>query len=79
VLRVPFARLNRFLTTGFLPPVFREQMGLRWTERDQRRFDRFTRTVGAIALRLPGSLRRLPFNAFLWDLRWRIRTGRRVV
>ncbi|MFC7343455.1 oxygenase MpaB family protein [Saccharopolyspora griseoalba] len=79
VLRVPLARPNRFVTTGFLPPVFREQMRLPWTERDQRRFDRFTRAVGAVALRLPGPLRRFPFNAFLRDFRWRVRTGRRLV
>ncbi|WP_344129287.1 oxygenase MpaB family protein [Saccharopolyspora halophila] len=74
-LRVPFARLNRFLSTGFLPPVFREQMRLPWTARDQRRFDRATRAVGAVVLRLPGPLRRFPFNFFLWDLRRRVRAG----
>ena len=79
LLRVPLAPLNRFLTTGFLPPVFREQMRLPWTARDQRRFDRLTGAIGAVALRLPGPLRRFPFNACLWDLRRRLRTGRPLV
>lgn len=35
-----FGGFNRFVTTGFLPPPFREQMRLPWTERDQRQFDR---------------------------------------
>lgn len=78
-LRIPFARLNRFLTTGFLPPVFREQMRLPWTARDQRRFERLTGAVGVVALRLPGPLRRFPFNLLLWDLRRRIRAGLPVV
>ncbi|GAB2734166.1 oxygenase MpaB family protein [Salinifilum aidingensis] len=79
VLRIPFARFNRFVTTGFLPPTFREQMGLRWGERDQRRFDRLTRGVGAVALRLPAPVRRFPLNAFLADLRWRMRRGKPLV
>ncbi|GAA4857748.1 oxygenase MpaB family protein [Saccharopolyspora rosea] len=79
VLRVPFRRLHLLLTTGFLPPEFRARMGLRWSDRDQRRFDRLTAAIGAVALRLPGPLRRFPFNVLLHDLRRRIRTGRPLV
>jgi uncharacterized protein (DUF2236 family) len=66
-----FGRFNVFVTTGFLHPPFREQMHLGWTERDQRRFDRLVRTIGAVASRLPGPLRAFPYNACLWDLRLR--------
>lgn len=79
VLRVPFGRFNRFVTAGFLPEQFRDQLGLAWDSRDQRRFDRLTTAVGAVVLRLPRALQQLPYNLFLWDLRWRMRTGRPLV
>lgn len=79
ILRVPFGRLNTFITTGFLPPEFREQLGLTWSGRDQRRFVRLTTSIGAVALRLPRVLRQFPYNFFLWDVRRRIRTGRPLV
>jgi uncharacterized protein (DUF2236 family) len=72
-------RFNTWVTTGFLPPQFREQMRFSWTDKDQRRFDRMVQTIGAVQRRLPGVLRRFPFNWFLWDLRLRIRFGRRLV
>jgi uncharacterized protein (DUF2236 family) len=72
-------RLSRFVTTGFLPQQFRDEMRLPWTPADQRRFDVMLRRL-AIALRfVPGPLRRVPFNLLLWDLRLRIRLGRRIV
>jgi uncharacterized protein (DUF2236 family) len=43
--------VNRFLTTGFLPPPFREQMQLSWTGRDQELFD-FLIQLAAAANRL---------------------------
>ncbi len=79
VLRIPLGRFNRFVTTGFLPATFREQLGLRWSDEDQRRFDRVCRGIGAVALRLPRSARQFPFNAFLADLRRRMRQGRPLV
>lgn len=75
----PFAPFNRFVTTGFLPPEFRLAMRLHWNARKQRRFDRMTRTLGALIQRLPRALREFPFNYVLWDLRWRMRTGRPLV
>ncbi len=78
-LRIPFARFNRFITTGFLPQTFREQMGLSWSEQDQRRFDRLTRGVGVVALSLPPPVRRFPLNLFLADLRRRRRKGKPLV
>ncbi len=69
--------LNRFLTTGLLPPPFREQMGLPWSGRDQRDFDAVMRTVAAANRLLPGPVRRFPFNACLYDLRARTRRAGR--
>lgn len=72
-------RRNRFVTTGLLPPPFREAMQLPWTEQDQRRFDRFMRRVGALDRRLPQAVRLFPYNVLLRDMRWRVRTGRPLV
>src|SRR4051794_41022203 len=64
---------NLFVTTGFLPPTFREAMGLSWDEGQQARFDRMLRRAGRVDRALPTALRIFPFNALLGDLRRRIR------
>jgi uncharacterized protein (DUF2236 family) len=71
-----FGPVNRFLTTGFLPPPFREQMQLRWTERDQREFLVVMRTMASVNRLLPPPVSRFPFNACLQDLRIRIMWNR---
>lgn len=78
----PFRALAPFLvfvTTGFLPPPFRDAMGLAWTTRQQRRFDRLLRAAGAVERRLPRVLRIFPFNLWLTDTRLRRRLGRPLV
>jgi uncharacterized protein (DUF2236 family) len=79
VLSVPLGPLNRFVTSGFLPPVFREQMHVPWSDRHQRRFDRMTTVLGAVVRRLPAPLQAFPYNIYMWDLRRRIRAGRPLV
>ncbi|MFD9892936.1 oxygenase MpaB family protein [Amycolatopsis sp. NPDC059027] len=78
-LSVLFGPFVRFVTIGFLPPEFREQMRFSWTSRQQRRFDRLMAAIGAVVRRLPKPLRQFPFNFYLWDVRLRIRTGRPLV
>jgi uncharacterized protein (DUF2236 family) len=73
------ARFNVWITTGFLPPQLREQMGWQWTHADEVRFDRLLRRIGALQRRLPRVVREFPFNWFLFDLQMRIRLGRRLV
>jgi uncharacterized protein (DUF2236 family) len=63
--------VNQFLTTGFLPPPFRDQMGLTWTSRDQRQFEAVLRAVAMMNRMMPGPARRFPFNACL--VSWRCR------
>jgi uncharacterized protein (DUF2236 family) len=46
VLRLPFRPLLRFLTAGFLAPVFRDAVGLRWSPRRQSLFEVFFLVVG---------------------------------
>jgi uncharacterized protein (DUF2236 family) len=73
---VLFGPLHRFIAIGYLPPPFREQMRVRWSPAQQRRFDLMIRATALLYRVLPQPLRRFPFNAVLWDLRRRIRTGR---
>jgi uncharacterized protein (DUF2236 family) len=78
-LRMSLRRVNRFLTTGFLPVRFRDEMGLSWDERRQRRFDLLCSAIGTLVRAAPPALRAFPYNALLAELRWRIRTGRALV
>lgn len=66
-----FGPVNRFLTAGFLPPPFREQMQVRWSERDQRVFSSLVGMVALLGRVLPGPVSRFPFNACLQQLRMR--------
>ncbi|RRO20433.1 DUF2236 domain-containing protein [Saccharopolyspora rhizosphaerae] len=74
-LSTAFGPLNVFMTTGFLPPEFRDQMRLPWTEADQARFDRIIATIAGALKYVPRPLRRFPYNLALWDLRARLRFG----
>ncbi|GAA3582437.1 oxygenase MpaB family protein [Amycolatopsis ultiminotia] len=76
---VLFGRLHRFVTAGFLPEQFREQLRLPWSAADQRRFDRLMRGIGRVVEHLPPSARRFPFGACLADLRHRRRNGQPLV
>ena len=68
--------VNLFITTGFLPPRFRDEMELAWDAAKQRRFNRVMAVFGRINNLMPRFVRRFPFNWMLRDLDWRIRTGR---
>lgn len=72
-------RLNTWVSTGFLPPRFRDELRLPWSAADQARFDRAMRRVGAVSRRLPTAVRRFPFTYLLWDVRRRVRRGRPLV
>ncbi|GGY98507.1 oxygenase MpaB family protein [Streptomyces poonensis] len=58
-LRPPLARLHVFVTTGLLPPVVREHLGLTWTSRDERRLRRLGTVVRTVVPLLPERLRYL--------------------
>ncbi len=51
------ARIQLFLIRATLPPAFRDRLGLQWTSRDQRRFDRFAAAVRRLATPIPAGLR----------------------
>lgn len=72
------APLNRLVTTGFLPPEFRDAMGLDWTPAQQRRFDRLVRVLRVGSRLLPRWARMLPVRLQLAEVRLRIRRGWRL-
>jgi uncharacterized protein (DUF2236 family) len=78
-LRPLLRPVGRFMTLGFLPEPFRRELGLPWSERQQRAHDRVFHRLFRLAGRLPGPLRSFPINAYLWDAKRRFRTGRPVV
>jgi uncharacterized protein (DUF2236 family) len=53
------ASLNRLVTTGLLPATLREQYGLAWTPRRQRRFDRTCRWIRTGRCYAPARLARI--------------------
>lgn len=74
-VQLAFGRLNRFVTAGLLPPRLRGQMGMVWSERDERILSQLLRTLGAVEAPLPAVLKAFPVNVFLADLRLRRRLG----
>lgn len=68
-----------FITTGFLPQRFRDEMRLSWDDGKQCRFDALIAVLRIVNDLTPAPLRRLPFDALMWDMRWRLRTGRALV
>ncbi|MFC5750906.1 oxygenase MpaB family protein [Actinomadura rugatobispora] len=77
--RWTLGRFSRFVTLGFLPPEFREELGLPWSERDQARFAHFTRRAARINRVMPRRMRAFPWNLYLRDARRRLDTGRPFV
>jgi uncharacterized protein (DUF2236 family) len=74
-----FGWFHRAVTAGFLPAAFRRELGLAWGRREQRAFA-LNRQVLRVANALtPRPLRALPFDLYLWDMRRRIRNGRRIL
>ena len=79
----PLQRWNEelalLITTGFLPPRFRDEMRLPWDARRQHRFDRLMALLRTTTRLSPRFVRQFPFNVLLKDVDWRIRTGRPLV
>ena len=67
------AGFHRWINTGFLPPEFRDALGLTWTAADQAKFDRHVAKVGRRNRRLPRTVRYFPFNVMLLEFRMRVR------
>ena len=75
----PLSPLISLVTRGNLSPAAREVLGLPWSARDQRRYDRFWSAVRVVYPRVPRWARALPARVAMVEVRWRMRTGRRVI
>jgi uncharacterized protein (DUF2236 family) len=75
----PLSPLISLVTRGNLSPAAREALALPWSARDQRRYDRFWRLVRVVYPRIPRWVRGLPARLAMVEVRWRMRTGRRVI
>lgn len=75
----PMISTISLLTRGNLSPRAREALGLPWSPRDQRRYDRLWSVVRTVYPWVPRWVRSLPATIAMRDIRWRMRTGRRVI
>jgi uncharacterized protein (DUF2236 family) len=73
VLGLPFRPLLKFLTIGFLAPVFRDALGVRWSSGKQRRFEWLFLLVAFVNRFLPVFIRQGGSHIVLADVRRRVR------
>lgn len=66
---------NRFVTAGFLPQKLRDEMHYEWTEKDQKKFDRFVSVIGRLNGLLPRPVRQAGTLLVMADFRRRLRKG----
>ncbi|MFG1789884.1 oxygenase MpaB family protein [Nocardia sp. NPDC049149] len=78
-LRLPFRNLLRFLTIGFLAPLFRDQLGVEWTTTDQRRFNHLFVFVAFVNRFIPRFLRHSGTHTMMADVRRRIRHHKNLI
>ena len=69
MLRLPFRPLLKFLTVGFLAPVFRVALGVQWSDAKQCRFERLFLLVAFLNRFLPGFIRQGGSYLLLADVR----------
>ncbi len=79
VLGLPFRPLLKFLTIGFLAPVFREALGVRWSNGKQRRFEWLFLLVAFVNRFLPVFIRQGGSHVVLADVRRRVRAHSSLV
>ncbi|WP_280318550.1 oxygenase MpaB family protein [Nocardia wallacei] len=78
-VQVVFGRFHRFTVTALLPQHLRDEMGMTWTARDERRFRLVLKAISAVWTRLPAVIRAAPLNTYLADMRLRRRLGMPLV
>ncbi|AFM15043.1 hypothetical protein Mycch_0217 [Mycolicibacterium chubuense NBB4] len=79
LLALPFRPLLKFLTVGFLAPVFRDALGVTWGPVRQRLFERLFLTVAFVNRFLPPFVRQGASHVLLADVRQRVRRHRELV
>jgi uncharacterized protein (DUF2236 family) len=76
LLRLLFGPLLKFLTVGFLAPVFRESLGVTWSDAKQRRFEHLFLLVAFVNRFIPPFLRQGGSYVLLADVRRRVKRHR---
>jgi len=79
VLGLPFRPLLKFLTVGFLAPVFRNALGVKWSKGRQRRFEWLFLLVAFVNRFLPVFVRQGGSFIVLADVRRRVRAHSALV
>ena len=79
LLRLPFRPLLKFLTAGFLAPVFRDALGIGWGRRRQRLFEWLFVSVALGNRFLPIFVRHAASYLLLIDVRRRVRADRPLI
>ena len=79
LLRPGYVPLLKFLTTGFLAPVFRDALGVTWSPRRQKWFERLFLFVALVNRFLPKFIRQGGSQLLLTDIRIRVRRGKRLI
>ncbi len=79
LLGLPFRPLLKFLTVGFLAPVFRDALGVRWSRGKQRRFEWLFVLVAFVNRFLPVFIRQGGSFVVLADVRRRARAQSSLV
>ncbi|CAJ1585501.1 oxygenase MpaB family protein [[Mycobacterium] wendilense] len=79
VPRLVLAPLLRFLTNGFLAPVFRDAMGWEWSETDRRRFEHLFLFVSFVNRFIPRFIRTYNYTVLMKDLRRRLRRQKAIL
>lgn len=79
VLGLPFRPLLKFLTIGFLAPVFRRAMGVKWSDSRQWLFESLFLVVAFANRFLPVFIRQGGSYVLLADVRRRVRRERALV
>lgn len=79
VVALPFRPLLKFLTIGFLAPVFRDALGVRWSKGKQRRFEWLFLLVAFANRFLPVFIRQGGSHIVLADMRRQVRAHSSLV
>jgi uncharacterized protein (DUF2236 family) len=79
VLALPFRPLLKFLTAGFLAPVFRDALGVGWGASRQRLFEWMFLGVAFVNRFLPVFVRQAGSYLMLADVRRRVRARRALI
>ncbi|WP_319456564.1 MULTISPECIES: oxygenase MpaB family protein [unclassified Mycobacterium] len=79
VLGLPFRPLLKFLTTGFLAPVFRDALEVGWGPKRQWLFESLFLVVAFVNRFLPIFIRQGGSYVLLADVRRRVRTNQRLI